>query len=754
MSGAMRRGETVIVVASLAAATSLAGFSFVSAFQGAELVPAVVGAGGGSVIITWFLVARASAPAGEPHDVHLGPSRAAFCALVELLAFAGAAMLATRSASLLTIGDGLRNGWATILSSAVPADADGPAVVVPLATTWLAGALGTIALVSSRSVVLPLAPSLVLLGLGGAFGGAGRGPGQLALVALVVSFVLVVRLGPLPGERNGAPRRLTAKTAAVLGAIVLVVATVPVALLPAMPGVSDRNPVTLRDYYEPPTLTQAAVDPLSVVTAAQRDAAVAEAAGRAPSTAFVVGTDSPVDRFQLAALDSYDGERWTSTARFLYAGHELATPGDAAARRTVQQRLRLLSVPGYWIPSASRPSALSSPGLLTDPASGMLATPQATADGIELDVEAAVPVYSADQLRDATLPAGPESSRYLDVPPGVSESIRQVAQRATAGADRPLQQAFQIQQYLKQNLQSLPRAAAIPGHSLRRLADLLTEPDRRQGSPEQFAAAFALLARLSGLPSRVVVGYRVAPATGEQTITQGELTAWPEVLFDGFGWLPFDPDPVAAGQQAPAQAATTDSVPAGVAEVIEEAATDNGQTDASSEGPQSGGTGDASSDDEPSPLPRLVGGLAVLVVAVLAALAGGSWWARRRRRQIRRHSGDERSRVLGAWDDTLDRLAETGVDVRGSLSATTVASHGIDVLADADVPLVGLATLNNRAGFAPDPPSENDVQVAWDYAARIAATCSATRSARQRARSALDPRAAAHRSRRGARSRT
>jgi hypothetical protein len=53
-------------------------------------------------------------------------------------------------------------------------------------------------------------------------------------------------------------------------------------------------------------------------------------------------------------------------------------------------------------------------------------------------------------------------------------------------------------------------------------------------------ASFALLARLTGLPSRVVVGFDV-PASG--TVTAADAIAWPEVLFTDLGWVPFDPMP-------------------------------------------------------------------------------------------------------------------------------------------------------------------------------------------------------------------
>jgi hypothetical protein len=55
------------------------------------------------------------------------------------------------------------------------------------------------------------------------------------------------------------------------------------------------------------------------------------------------------------------------------------------------------------------------------------------------------------------------------------------------------------------------------------------------------AASFAVLARLLGLPTRIVVGFRADAAGG--TVRAADALAWPEVLFEGIGWVPFNPLP-------------------------------------------------------------------------------------------------------------------------------------------------------------------------------------------------------------------
>lgn len=69
-----------------------------------------------------------------------------------------------------------------------------------------------------------------------------------------------------------------------------------------------------------------------------------------------------------------------------------------------------------------------------------------------------------------------------------------------------------------------------------------------EGYCQHFAGAAALLLRLAGVPSRVVVGF----ATGEQVsphtwaVRDKDAHAWIEVYFPGVGWVPFNPTPSAA----------------------------------------------------------------------------------------------------------------------------------------------------------------------------------------------------------------
>ena len=72
--------------------------------------------------------------------------------------------------------------------------------------------------------------------------------------------------------------------------------------------------------------------------------------------------------------------------------------------------------------------------------------------------------------------------------------------------------------------------------------------DARSGYCVHFAGAFALMAESLGMQVRIVVGYLPGSLTDEKrgsesvfSVTSDRLHSWPEVLFPGVGWVPFEP---------------------------------------------------------------------------------------------------------------------------------------------------------------------------------------------------------------------
>jgi len=71
----------------------------------------------------------------------------------------------------------------------------------------------------------------------------------------------------------------------------------------------------------------------------------------------------------------------------------------------------------------------------------------------------------------------------------------------------------------------------------------------RQGSCEQFASALALIARVWGIPTRLVVGFKDGSfddETQSYVFRNSDAHAWVEVCFNEVGWVEFDPTPARA----------------------------------------------------------------------------------------------------------------------------------------------------------------------------------------------------------------
>ena len=113
-----------------------------------------------------------------------------------------------------------------------------------------------------------------------------------------------------------------------------------------------------------------------------------------------------------------------------------------------------------------------------------------------------------------------------------------------------------IQKYLRSgeftySLQA-PVQGGYDGNGLSVLADFLAV---KSGYCIHFASAMAVMARAEGIPSRIAVGYAPGRLTGDTVavVGQGSLPeyevdardahAWPELYFQGLGWVPFEPTP-------------------------------------------------------------------------------------------------------------------------------------------------------------------------------------------------------------------
>lgn len=171
-------------------------------------------------------------------------------------------------------------------------------------------------------------------------------------------------------------------------------------------------------------------------------------------------------------------------------------------------------------------------------------------------VLSAAPQLTPDLLEQA--PAAPQGvpDVFLRPPPNIPEIVRSTSATVTAGSSTAYAKAVAIQKYLRSpaftySLQS-PVQGGYDGNGLSVLADFLTQ---KSGYCIHFASAMAVMARLEGIPSRIAVGYAPGRSTGATVSIAGQgalpefevdardAHAWPELYFQGVGWVAFEPTP-------------------------------------------------------------------------------------------------------------------------------------------------------------------------------------------------------------------
>lgn len=633
---------------------------------------------------------------------------------------------------LRTVWDAGVNGWAQLLSTGIPAPPRASMVLVAPLLAWAAAWLGAELALRTRLPVLGAVPAVAAL-VGASVlvvpAGGSRIPAALAL-ALGAGALLLLAGG------GGATRDLPSARpvrAAAMGAAVLVLGTV---VAPHLPWIGEAPTKDPRPDEPVPERQVTPVNPLTLLAgwAAEPDELVA-----------TVQADRPAP-LRLAVLDRYDGTSWSASTVLQVAGSTLPPDriGQGAEGDRVTQEITLRDLAGVFLPAAEQPIGYEGPPAWWDARHGVLYRQSAAAPTgdrpIRYEVTSAVPP-APGELGDR--PVDGSDPLTLDVPDAPS-AIASLALQATPGGSTPYAKALLLAGYLQE--QATFDADAPSGSSWSRLEFfLVAEPEDggRRGTSEQFATSFAAMARLQDLPARVVVG-AVPPsglAAGEEwQVRAGDLEAWPEVRFEGAGWVRFDPTP-ARSDTPPPSTTTTSSPPTTQPELPpEESATaPPPQSEGDADDEDGGAERDARSlGDRLTGLAGPVGIAAVVVLLVLPLLVVA---LKAIRRQRRRTAGTVAARVLGGWAEATDALRGRGVAVTTSSSRRAVARAAADRIGpDVGHEVDALAHLANEVSFSGTEPPDGLAVAAWAHVGRIRAGAAHGQPRWRRVLRAADPR--------------
>lgn len=518
----------------------------------------------------------------------------------------------------------------------------------------------------------------------------------------------------------------------------------PIIALLALGGIAVNRAFVSRDD-EAFDLRERLVRPLDVFEATTPLARVKGGlVEEAPVEVFTIGLgnlgpDDSISLIPVATLDQYDGAVWTSTARFESSGAVLTQPAQqgSVGGSSITQVVEITDAyPFQFLPSVGVVTENREGNIGWDPRSGSIAR-DGSADNTRFVTTQLLRTPLEDE--DPSLEGAPTAVRYAATPPQLSDDqipiFRAFLDEATEGATSEYDRLVRLEAWLTSESFGY-NVDAPAGHSLAALSSYL-DPEGgdddgsvvRAGFSEQSASVFAVAARQLGIPSRVVVGYRLPdPLTeGNESVavTEDMIHAWPEVWVSGSGWTAFEP--TNEGNQTDEQTARTPAV--------------------SSDGDDAQIT-DLPELQEPVLIPEDDAGQSTfdrfLVPIVLAAIPilylVGLFIAKRIRRSRRRRAKTVADRTVGAWLETRDRLGALGLPADRSNSVSDVA----DVLDLRDLTPVAdqvavMSPLVDEALFSPVEPTPATADQAWDAANGAIALAKKSQPIGTRVRAAVHP---------------
>jgi len=453
--------------------------------------------------------------------------------------------------------------------------------------------------------------------------------------------------------------------------------------------------------------------------------------------------------WRIAGLVEFDGSVWglDEEAAQDSAGALDTAPSELPFEENVQ-RYVIEQLGGSLAPVVPSPVQLRSTtrNLYYENDSGtLLVDDDGLAPGDEYRIASVEIEPSWTSLTTATA-ASPPSDRTLDIPTRPEfEELEEIARTLVPDDLGPYSAAITLQTWFRTEFTYSLEAAPLNGP--RAMLDFI---DRRSGYCEQFAGTFAAMMRLLGHPTRVAVGFTpgrlVDPSTWE--VSANHAHAWPEVWFDGFGWLLFEPTP---GRGAP-HADWTGVAPQQDESAPESSATTptdstsgtNSSTTSSTTAPDAApttvvesvdGAADAPTTDETGSSGGVGRNLAWLLIAAALII---TWpivvptLARRRSR-----ADGDRDRLVRSWRRLLAAHRLFGTRVSSSLTPLEIARR-LPVKAGLDERLaIDLAEAITASFYG------NRVRSALELERRTDDWCSAARrrlTRRHRIRLSIDPR--------------
>ncbi|MGI9121006.1 MAG: DUF3488 and transglutaminase-like domain-containing protein [Acidimicrobiales bacterium] len=645
----------------------------------------------------------------------------------------------------------LSNALATFRDVVAPAPVEPGFILAAAIAVWVVAFVSDTAAFRAGARLEAAVPAVTLFVFGAALGAS---PHRVIFTAFFLAAILAYWLVQRVLAHWRIPNRMTTDTAsgprALLGTgAVLGVAAVVAAVVvgPFLPGAGASAIIPWRAGDRDGPGSRVTISPLVDIRSRLVDQADVEV--------FTVA--SPARSYwRLTSLELFDGRIWSSRGTYRGLDGLLSDAVDAerATTATAVQDFEISGLASIWLPAAYRPIGLQGIDARYDRDSASLLTEKESAGGLRYRVQSELPSLTAPELATVPNVAPVEiADAYTALPVGFSQAVRTEAARVVQGATTQYDKARRLQDHFRSGAFTYDLSVQ-PGHSGDDLERFLFET--RRGYCEQFAGAFAAMARSTGLPARVAVGFTPGELEGDGRFHVRGLNAhaWPEVFLSGYGWVAFEPTPgrgipgaegytgIPEQQASPEDPNTATTLPSPAQSVTTVAPGGEG-------GPTTVATDQAPADPSASASDPGAGGSTWarrLLLLVLVAVAVPALWAlalnalKRRRRQLRRAAATTASdRVLVAWAEVGDALTQLGTPPRPWETPIEFAQRAAGATGVDHRLLGALAGVTTAAGYGPGVNTDVAERAA-DAAAEVERVLQEGLDNKARLIAAMDPR--------------
>ena len=445
------------------------------------------------------------------------------------------------------------------------------------------------------------------------------------VVAILAAFLLLMLSPYFPAAkwRGGL-------TATVAGAVAVAIGIGLPVLLPEVPSLPDRAASDKGDL----TVTNPFLD------------LRADLGDRDDAVLFnYTTTESQGQPIRLTSINSFDGQTWAPTPfpldPFAISNEGLPWPqGLPRDKNYSEERVNVTISDDYdqqYLPTPyapQQPSGLDRRWIYDEKSLTVVGNGEKSG-GQEYSMDFLSIKPDVSDLQNATPVNSSDFETELEVPESLPTSVQETTEEITADAENQWEAAVLLQAYFRGGdfEYSLDAPERATGDAI---SDFLVD---KKGYCVQFSSAMTIMARTMGIPARIGVGFGEGTKDGEgYDISMQDSHAWPELYFEGVGWVRFEPTPGGPAGNPPEWTVASGSTEEDSEETSSptQEPTDGSEESAAeeSESPSSEESTEAAEPAGTNIGTYLWAGLIVLVILLLAAIPA-LWRLILRRRRTR-----------------------------------------------------------------------------------------------------------------------